>query len=81
MTALNLSDRRQTIDSRTGVSVPILTQIIAWIVGMMLFYSAVNARISVVETQQTSSEKREDQMQQQMNRIERKLDQALERGR
>lgn len=46
-------------------------QIVAWIVGALITYSAISARVAVVESKQSASDQR-------IERIENKLDRVLE---
>lgn len=56
------------------MSLNLVVQVAFWIVAGMITYSAVVARVAVTETQVTNIERR-------LDRIEIKLDQALERER
>ncbi len=63
----------ESVTESTKVSLPVLAQIVAWVVAMMLIYAVVNARVSVVESKQGETERR-------LNSIESKIDVLLSRG-
>ena len=59
-------------DDKIRVSTSLALQVIAWIVGLMTVYGAVNARVAVLENDQRANDKR-------LERIEMKLDALVAR--
>jgi outer membrane murein-binding lipoprotein Lpp len=62
------------VDERTKVSAPFVMQIGGWIVGLMLVYGAVNARVAVLEAKY-------DNLREQLVQINQKLDRLMEARR
>lgn len=62
------------VTERTQISLPVFAQFLAWIVAALFIYGAVNARVSVVESKQSETERR-------LNSIESKIDVLLSRGK
>lgn len=59
-------------NGRIRVDPSVAMQVIAWIVGVLLVYGAVNTRVSVLETKY-------DGLKEQLNVINLKLDRLVER--
>jgi hypothetical protein len=78
MTSVTRSDDSTDI-ARVRLSTPFVVQIIAWIVGALMVYAAMSARIAVIETRQGESDRRISATDGRMERIENKLDRVLER--
>lgn len=74
MTANRLQAAADPLDGSTSISASLVMSIVVWIVGAVLTYGAVNARLSVIESKQQDSDSR-------LERIEDKLDLVLERRR
>lgn len=80
MTSLELSERRARErrgdepldDTRFRLTPSFVVQVCAWLVAALMTYSAMSARVAVVETKESGTEQR-------MERIENKLDRVLER--
>lgn len=73
-TADRLLAAADPLDGSTSISASLVMSIVVWIVGAVLTYGAVNARLSVIESKQKDSDSR-------LERIEDKLDLVLERRR
>jgi hypothetical protein len=61
------ADSGDVVKLKTSVAM----QIVAWIVGILITYSVISARVAVVESKQNASDQR-------IERIENKLDRVLE---
>lgn len=65
--------------AKVKFSAPFIVQIVTWIVATLLTYGAMSARIAVVETRQTESDRRQGDIDRRMERIEDKVDILLRR--
>lgn len=59
---------------RVRISPGFAMQVIAWIVGIVMVYGAVNTRVTVLETKNADTERR-------LGSIESKIDLLLQRGK
>lgn len=72
LTAETLLAANEPLSGDTTLSASLVMSIVVWIIGALLTYGVVSSRIAVIEAKQTESDRR-------LERIELKLDRALER--
>lgn len=65
----------RSVRGNDGFRIPtaVIMQVIGWVIGVLLAYGAVNARVSVLESKTTDTDRR-------LNSIELKIDVLLARG-
>lgn len=74
-----IEERRLDSDGQLRIAWPVVVQVVAYVIAVMLTYAAMSARVAVVETKQLDLGERLNRMEAQSIRIESKIDRVWDR--